>query len=835
MLHSATTQEIEREQSMIDNGRERFLKRQEGNLSPSTQNNPQKLITEAMTRVADAIRERISKEENSGVRNHCWYEDIKGLDVDLLAYLALNTCMDSVALKASLTSCISRIGQRIELEHWSAGLKAHDSKLSKRIEKQVTKAHSSTKYRTKSARIIASKAGYTLEAWLPSRQVKAATPLINAVLEFSGIFDIWEKSSQKRTMKKMGMTPEATTLLADMDHKASWLEPMFAPMIVPPTKWTKFDSGCYRDAALAEQVPLVRMATKGQRKAIEHDIDKAGPEGPEYLQALNAIQATPLRMNTYIVSAVAWAWETNAKVGSSFPSKEVMEKPTVPENWDALSDYEKKGYSIKCREVNDKNRDQISQTIVMTQDLESASELLQFDKFYLPWNLDFRGRCYPIPHFNYHRDDHVKAMFELSNTKAMTEDGASWLAIHLANLGDFDRVSKKSFQDRERWTNDNSEWVCEIGRDFKGTVDRWKDADKPFQFLAACHAWSQWVEFGELYHCPIPTALDGSNSGCQHYSAASLDEHDGALVNLTPSESPRDIYQTVADLATQKVKAISEKPGDDQGHAKAWLDYGISRKVCKRNTMTYAYSSGVYGFGDQLIADVMTPLGTLVLQGEITQHPFGDTSEVTSQAAKFLAKINMESIREVISSAAAGMEFFKTIAGTLAHEGKPVRWTTPTGFTVVQKYSDFDMKKIKLYLHDRKAHVDRRTQVTVREQSKNTINKRKSKASIAPNFIHSMDSAHLMKTVLVCRANGITDFFLIHDSFASTPPDTDLVYAAVRSAFVEMYDGFCMYQKFLDQARQQLSVQGCESLEVEIPKKGNLDLQLILESEYCFA
>jgi len=61
MLHSATTQEIEREKSMIDNGRERFLKRQEGNLSPSTQNNPQKLITEAMTRVADAIRERISK------------------------------------------------------------------------------------------------------------------------------------------------------------------------------------------------------------------------------------------------------------------------------------------------------------------------------------------------------------------------------------------------------------------------------------------------------------------------------------------------------------------------------------------------------------------------------------------------------------------------------------------------------------------------------------------------------------------------------------------------------------------------------------------------------
>lgn len=835
MIQSAEACELVREDQMKSDGIDRFNERLKNNTSPSTLNNPQKLITEALSRVADAIRSRIHQEENSGVRNHCWYQDIKGLDVDLLAYLALNTCMDSVALKASLTSCISRIGQRIELEHWSAGLKAHDTKLSKRIEAQVTKSHSSTKYRVKAARIIASKAGFRSESWIPTRHVKAATPLINAVLEFSGIFDVWEKSSPKRTMKKIGMTPEATQALANMDFQASWLEPMFAPMIVPPTKWTKFDSGCYRDAALAEQVPLVRMATHSQRKAIEHDIGKAGPEGPEYLEALNAIQATPLRMNTYIVGAVAWSWGTGADVGDSFPQKGLMDKPAVPSNWDTLSDHTKKGYTLKCREVIEKNNDTISQTVVMTQDLKSANELSHFGEFFLPWNLDFRGRCYPVPHFNYHRDDHIKAMFELSNTQAMTEEGASWLAIHLANLGDFDKVSKKSFQERERWTNDNSDWLCKVGTDFKGTVDLWSKADKPFQFLAACNAWAQWKEFGTFYHCAIPTALDGSNSGCQHYSAASLDESDGRLVNLTPSESPQDIYQTVADLVKSKVQAVAQGGGEDHKYATNWLDYGITRKVCKRNTMTYAYSSGVYGFGDQLVSDVMTPLGNLVLTGSITSHPFGDTVQETSGAAKFLAKINYESIREVISSAAAGMEFFQKIAGALAHEGKPVRWTTPTGFTVVQKYSDFDMKKIKLYLYDRNTFVDKRTQVTVRERAKSTINKRKSKAGIAPNFIHSMDSAHLMKTVLMCKANGVNDFFLIHDSFASTPPNTDVIYCAVRAAFVEMYDGFCMYRKFLDEANQQLSNEGRDSLGAEIPKKGNLDLSQVMQSEYCFA
>jgi DNA-directed RNA polymerase len=92
-----------------------------------------------------------------------------------------------------------------------------------------------------------------------------------------------------------------------------------------------------------------------------------------------------------------------------------------------------------------------------------------------------------------------------------------------------------------------------------------------------------------------------------------------------------------------------------------------------------------------------------------------------------------------------------------------------------------------------------------------------------------------MKTVLLAKANGVNDFFLIHDSFASTPSNTEVIYWAVRAAFVEMYDGFCMYQKFLNEATQQLSVQGREILQVTIPPKGSLDINAVMESEYCFA
>jgi DNA-directed RNA polymerase len=869
--NAAHEQEMDREQQMIDRGRQRYLKRQEGLVNEASQNSSQRIINGALVRVSEAIRKTIETQEASKSRNPCWYSDVVGLDVDLLAYIALNTCMESVSTKATLTSCVSRIGRRIELEHWSAGLLEHDRTKARRIETQVSGSHSSSKYRIKAARITASRdtkdaegtivSGYKVAPWLPSRIVKAAGPLINAVLEYSGIFDVWEKSQPKNTVKKIGMTAAAQAALADMDYEASWLEPMFGPMLCPPTPWTKFDTGCYRDARLASEVSLVRMATNEQRMAMCHAIKKAGPEGVECLEALNAIQATPLAINKQMLELVRWAWYCDISI-EGFPTRNQLPKPRAPGDWGACDAEAKKGYALQCRETAESNRDTASQTVVMSQDLATAIDLSNFDEFYLPWNLDFRGRCYPVPHFNYHRDDHMKSLFELRRTQPMDQDGASYLAIHIANLGDFDRVSKKSFQEREQWTSDNTDWLLSLAADYKGTVAEWSEADKPFQFMAAVFAWAKWIEYGVLYHCPIPCSLDGANNGLQHYSAASLDEDDGAEVNLTPSDAPRDIYQKVADMVHEVVSRVaSDYAHEHREVAQAWLAYGITRKVCKRNTMTYAYSSVVHGMGDQLIEDIMTPLSKLVLLKKIDQHPFG-FGHTAIRAARFLAKINMDCIRAVVTSAQSGMEFLRSAAGALAHEGKPVRWTTPIGFIAIQKYTEYETKKVKIFLYDRATHqaslaerkeaelqiaqmdldvslpdlkTTKRTQLTVRERSKTKINKRKSKSSIAPNFIHGLDSAHLMKTVLRCKDSGVQDFFLIHDSFASTPNMTSLVYAAVRETFVEMYDGRCVYTEFYTEVRQQLSVAGRDKLDLKVPPKGTLDLQGILKSEYCFS
>jgi len=230
--------------------------------------------------------------------------------------------------------------------------------------------------------------------------------------------------------------------------------------------------------------------------------------------------------------------------------------------------------------------------------------------------------------------------------------------------------------------------------------------------------------------------------------------------------------------------------------------------------------------------ETMSGLSDKVLLGEIEQNPFGE--EEGFKASNYLADKNWTAINSVIQGASKGMAFFKSLAGISAHQSKPMVWKTPIGFPVLHKYTDWQTKKIKIYLHDRVANVLTRTQVTLRTKPSSLIKKSKSKSAIAPNIIHSMDASHLLLTVLRGLENNMKDFFLIHDSFATTPTDTPIMYRVVREAFVSMYENFDLYKSILDVTKENLD--NSEELEFPpLPEKGNLDLKGVLKSDYCFA
>ncbi|MDC0134506.1 hypothetical protein OAI36_00465 [Alphaproteobacteria bacterium] len=821
-----TIEEIQREKQMISEGRDRYVKRSEMITTTSIQNNPQKLISEVQSLVAKDLKKTIDDSKNKGVgQPTSWLKHLLDVDVDIISYVGLVSMFDAVGRNQTLTRALSTIGQKIEMEVFNMKLKAYDKKLAKRIETKVVKDHSSERHRIKAAKSIAVKAGFEYEKWDDKLRVIVGTPILNSILRVSGIFDIWETTIKAKTLKKIGLLPHASMRLADLDFDESWTSPLFAPMTVKPRDWASFDTGCYLDEALSNQVKLIKgYVPSASVRAVEQGFED-GSIQPS-IDALNAVQRTPMKLNKTIVEAVEWCWSTD-KVLSKFPLKAYIPIPERINDFDDLTPEQKKAIRIKNRNIVIKNRQIDGARSVMVQDLKVANELMEYDQFYLPHNFCHRGRIYPIPHFSHHRDEHIKAMFEFANEKKVDEKAFYWIAIQVANTGDFDKVSKKPMLDRIKWVNDNAEMIIKVAQDYKSTFDYWSKADKPFCFLAACQAYFKYLVEGVGSTSGLPISLDGSNSGIQHYSAASLQEHDGALVNLVPNTEPQDVYQSVADV----VNKIFLEAAKDEDMARAWLKFGVNRKLVKRNVMTFGYSSEVYGFKDQIIEDTMRPLADDVLAGKYDQHPFGDDQGFA--AANFLAKANWKAVNQVITGASEGMKFFKTLARLLAHENKHMRWTTPVGFPVIQAYSKFSTKEIKVYLYDRTLFKNVRSQISLRDKPIRGVDKAKSASAIAPNVIHSMDAAHLLLTVLNGLQVKIQDYFLIHDSFATTPADTQKLYEIIRKSFIEIYSDYCLYQSVLDYNIDQFTDLSKVELP-SIPTKGKLVLQDIKDSRYCF-
>jgi DNA-directed RNA polymerase, mitochondrial len=825
--------QITREQKMFTDGKERYLERQSKNKKIATQKHPHNIISKAIPKVSKALNESLKAElDKSSGRRFSWIKDIKDIDCDLLSFIGLNCCFDAVALNQSFTSCLTKIGHRIELESWALGLKEKDKALANRIETQVIKTHSSERYRIKAAKIIAFKEGYTTEKWSDERKVQAGSPIINAIMEHSDVFDTWsQRGKYNNTIKRVGLTTEASTLIAKLEYEDQWAEPMLAPMIVPPNDWEAPDTGCYIDKVTASHVPLIRKnpsntgAWRSQIKTVEHQL-KTEKELPEYIEALNMLQSTKLKINSTVVDAVSWCWNENKHLGK-FPIKDHLQLKQRPGNWDEMDSYAKKGWTIDARNIREKNREIDGARANMAQDLKTANELAGYEEFYIPWNFDFRGRVYPVTHFCYHRDDHIKAMFEFKEGCVLNEESKWWLAVHIANLGDFNKISKQPLEKRVDWVLENEERILAVGKSFEDSFDYWKEADKPFQFLAACVEWYQ-ASLDSNYISGLPIALDGTISGIQHFAASSLDERDGYNVNLVPSEKPQDLYQKVADLVNEKLKAdISNS------YACLWLKYGVGRSEVKRNTMTWAYSSKAFGMKEQLVEDLMKPLQKDVDRKVIDNHPFGSKIE-QSKAASYLAKINYDCISSLIKSAQSGMEFFQSIASILSEENKEIAWKTPVGFPVVQKYCQWDTKRVRPYLYDRAVSVQKRSQVSIRKRNDYKVNKRKNKAAISPNVIHSLDAAHLLSTIIVGKDNGIKNFFVIHDSFATLPDQTWNLFHCVRRSFIEQYKDWCMYDDFLYQTKQLMKNPSNPKIP-DIPDKGDLILEDIMKSDYCFS
>jgi DNA-directed RNA polymerase len=744
-------------------------------------------------------------------------EALGNLELSLVALVGLQTTISCVSKQDSILKIGRALGETLELEVHNQLMSQWNSVKAKLINKIVQRRGTLANRRT-ALKKVAAHMGFLKKPWPDKVRTIVGKLLLECVLK-TPVFCL----SEDRTVC---LTEEALSYAESIVAFLLTQRPVLLPVLKKPEPWTKATQ-----VIQGYSQPLVRTRHTVVSRAVQGAIDSQ--EMPGVLKAVNNVQSVAWKLDATIVDLVKWCYDNNLSVGA-IPPRLDDSKPNSGD-WSSLTDDQRKAYKREAQAVILRNRGYVGERLTFHHSM-AVADYIGDQTFWVQQNLDYRGRMYGMTSFQYQDRDYVRGMFRFREGKPLDGNTQSWLMVHVANTGDFDKVSKESFSNRRSWVFSNMSRIRSVAKDPKSDL-WWLEADKPFQFVSACIELNRSME-DLKYICHLPVSFDGSCSGLQHLSAMTRDLETGSRVNLVPQHKPQDIYQVVADTVATKI-SLDKDSSEVAVKVHNYLsDPNVSsRTLVKRNVMTYAYSSNRFGMAEQLREDTMKPLQHKVSKGELKEHPMSvlrpNNGELKDDegltASIYIAKNVYSAIEELAAKPAEAMRFLRKIAQAYAHEGKPPVWHTPLGFPVVLYKTKVNTVKQELTLHNH--GVKLRVQVNHGSDS-TVIDKAKAANSIAPGFVHSLDACHLQTVVNTCFDKGITSLALVHDSFGCLPSDADAMREIILSTFCELYSEHDVLKDILEEAKCRLDN---SSKLPELPEYGDLEITAVKESEYAFA
>lgn len=811
------------------------------------------LLKEALPAFCKGLKDFYTKADSGkpGKRHICAVV-LKQLEIEHVAFLSLRTILSNAIPQVNLTSLAKELGTELELE-----MKFQDvlSTLSDKersyfqvsLNKRIGMSFKQAFVNAKDKWLADENRKERWEKWTDSVRCNLGMKLIDIFIVSTGLGKIskYSKGGSFNITYRFEIAPEIVQYIAHNDKEMADLLFKNRPMVIPPKPWSNPINGGYY-INLKRPIPLVRLNEKTVMD-LYGDLDM-----PDVYKAVNAIQETPWRINQRVLKVAheISKWK-HIPEGLEMPLAEPEEPPVRPEEADKDPNVHKEWRKAMVIYFQRDNKRKSKRYAVNAQ-LALADIYKDYERIYFPHNLDFRGRVYPLPLLNPQGTDFCKSLLEFADGAPLGDSGVAWLAIQGANCYGLD---KKPLEERIAWVYENTELILRTAKDPLTDLE-WTETDSPWEFLAFCFEWADFMEQGTEYVSHIPVAFDGSCSGIQHFSAMLKDEIGGTAVNLVPDDKVHDIYGIVAEHVKQAVMKDAAEGTEDElktaedgaeyvskgtkALANEWLAYGITRKVTKRPTMTLSYGAKKFGFTEQILEDTIYP--------HLEHHPLAFSKP--RQAATYMADKIWNSLGEVVVKAREAMDWLQTASGLLATdkningENLPTQWVTPSGFLVRQRYPKVRLKKLKTFCSGT-IHVSDESgapeeskkegetfQISVSEDL-GEIDSRKQKQGIAPNYVHSMDASHLMLTVDACVDAGIHQFAMIHDSYGCPAGQGDLMFSLVREVFAETYKQNDVLQDLHDQVENMLSPKKAKELP-PIPKHGTLDLDVVKQSMYAF-
>ena len=780
------------------------------------------MLAEVVFPIAHAIRTYLkdaakgAKYQGAG-RKDVAFRYLLGIEPEVAAYITAKAVFNTVSSDMYIQNLLLSIGSGIEDEMRFRHFEKECRPLWRKLVTNLKQRTSSRQWQRTVLVNRMGKAKIHWDRWPTTDKAQIGAKCLEALLENKVCKRWFYVQNYRRGKNKskivLRVTQEGVEYIKNKNAKCALMEPRLLPMLAPPNPWVgPLEGGYY---SLHWDIPLVKTTSARYLEELSYVTD----EMSEVYDAVNAIQNVPWRVNRKVLEVLDVVFHDSLPLGN-LPAYDPIPLPTKPIQIDTNAELRIK-WRREAAMTHLDNARRASKSFQVASLIVLAERYKDEVAFYLPHQLDFRGRIYALTTLSPQGPDYCKALLTFARGKPINNEVAlGRLMIHGANCYGYDKVN---LDERIGWVVDHEDDILRVAADpLQHTW--WSDADEPWQFLAFCLEYAAFQAHGWGYVSSLPCNQDGSCNGLQHFSAMLRDKVGGAAVNLVPADQPADIYALVVNKVKEQLRwarlnsCVTPDDGNkvygDLTHAVKWLALEPDRKLTKRPVMTLPYGATRHSCREY-VEDW--------LRDERPAHDFTGEGELFS-ATLFMSRLIWDAIGDTVVAAKSAMTWLQQVAKLAAQDDIPASWITPDGFPVVQCYFNVTRRRVTTKIGDSTlclTLVGRDTQLDARLQAN----------GISPNFVHSLDATVLRQYVLTAKENGVRDVALVHDSFGTVAADAEMSARCQRLAFIGVYQQSDVIANF----RRDITAVMPPEMVAKIPPSptlGELDLSLIEDQDY---
>ena len=786
------------EEALIKLGQERFLndleKAKEKTYYSSTKPGRhflQTYIQAYINQIDESTELHLTGKRNRGNMSryaHNIKEFCERLSTEVIAVVALKTITDYFGKNKAMTASnvAVSIGTRIEDElrfnYYEANFEEVDGRAVTQINKKVKRASANPRNRRVASKhqCMAIADAHHIPHWVDwtGKQRGHIGMYLLEVAADLGIIEL--KNHYNKSTKKNAKMVYADQIIHDIKdditriHRGAFCN---YPLIDKPKDWeveekpARFNvSGGYYKPSLRHKFHMAR--------GYDHD----SWFGQTAVDLLNTLQATAWRIDTRVLRTAQALVEKRINVKSLVvppfdrpadggAPTHVAEDPVLLEEWKA-----------EMAQMHEIYTDFAKRAVRTNESLRLAEEYVH-RTFYLSWSMDYRSRYYSQQAWlQPQATDMEKSLIKFQKGCRLNKDS---LRVCKEAIGAAFNGSRISFQDRIKWTEDNTDLIRQIAEDPVGTVPQWENAKEPWQFLQLCFEYYDVELTKSQIFWKVPVGADATASGLQLLSGMRRDPKGMKFANLlepeTPDSPPEDAYMEVLRISKQIANGevpivIKKKPVNlDRADLIKYLNW---RSLGKPALMVSLYNGSFKTIREKIV-EALKDEGVEINWEKDQYTRYNTEYQIHYQDTAELTRIVLAASKTVFPMAFEALTWLQKVFKQ-AVEANPrnVKWTVPTGDLI--HVLELDPGTEPVYTkHFGKVMLAKNLTFDLDGNCTSPTDDDSIVSAAIPGFVHSYDAA-LVKEAFKGWDKPLA---LVHDCLKCLPEDMAAAIDEIRDAF----------------------------------------------------